>query len=210
MTRRTPLLCFLCAAALALTAPPRARGQAENVPVTEPVYTFLKRMEVRGLIDRYRDAVLPLSRREVAGFLSALDARRGDLSPAERELLARYMDDFRYEITRGTDGMNSLIGSETPGTTTGFGAFFADRPKYLYAYRDTNLTFFVNGLLTFDARGISGDALGRTHAEFLQGGGLIRGTVYDRIGYSLQALNSQFWGSRGLLERDPAIAQSEA
>ena len=210
MTRRFPLGLIVCSAVLALAAPYRAHAQAENVPVTDPVYAFLKRMEVRGLIERYHDAVLPLSRREVGEFLSTLDARRGDLSPAEREQLARYMDDFRYEITRGTDGMNSLIASETSGVTSGFGAFFADRPKYLYAYRDTNLTFFVNGLLSFDARRITGDALGSAHAEFVQGGGLIRGTVYNRIGYTLQAVNAQFWGSRGLLERDPVIAQTEA
>ena len=210
MTRRLPLRLLVCAGALALAAPHQAHAQAENVPVTDPVYTFLKRMEVRGLIERYNDAVLPLSRREVAEFLSAVGARRGDLSGAERELLARYTDDFRYEITHGTEGLNSIIGSGTPGMTSGFGAFFEDRPKYLYAYQDTNLTFFANGLLSFDVRRISGDALGSTHAEFLQGGGLIRGTIDSRIGYTLQALNAQFWGSRELLERDPAIAQAEA
>ena len=210
MTRSLPLKLLLCAAVLTFAAPHRAHAQADNVPVTDPVYTFLKRMEVRGLIDRYHDAVLPLSRGEVAAFLSALDARRADLSSAERELLGRYMDDFRCEITRETDGMNSLIGSGTPGTTSGVDAFFADRPKYLYAYRDSNLTFFVNGLLTFDARRISGNALGSAHAEFVQGGGLVRGTVGNRLGYSLQAVNAQFWGSRELLDRDPTIAQTEA
>jgi len=210
MTRTLPLKLLACAAVLALAAPQHARAQAENVVVTDPVYTFLKRMEVRGFIDRYHDAVLPLSRREVADFLQALDTRRGDLTQAERELLARYMDDFRFDITHSTDGTNTIIGSGTPGMTTGFGAFFADRPKYLYAARDTNLTFFVNGLLSIDARGISGDALGSAHAEFVQGGGLIRGTIDNHIGYSLQATNAQFWGSRELLERDPVIAQSEA
>ena len=210
MIRSRSLKLLTCAVALALAAPRHAHAQAEYVSVNDPVYTFLKRMEVRGFIERYHDAVLPLSRREIGEFLSALDARRAELSAAERELLTRYMDDFRYDITRGTDAVNSIIESGTPGMTSGFDAFFANTPKYLYAYRDTNLTFFVNGLLSFDARRISGDALGSTHAEFIQGGGLIRGTIYNRIGYSLQAVNAQFWGNRALLERDPVIAQTEA
>ena len=201
---------LICAAALCVAFPPVLLAQAENVPATHPVYGFLKRMEVRGMLDRYDDAILPLSRKEIGEFLSAVDRNREKLTHPEGEWLRRYIDEFRYEMRGSTEGFNSLIGTSAEGMTSGSGRFFAETEKFMYAYRDTSLTFFVNGLLSFDARRISGDALGSTHAEFIQGGLRARGSMYGRLGYSLQAINAQFWGSRELLARDPVIAQTEA
>jgi hypothetical protein len=201
---------LILAAALSIAAPSLLFAQAENVPVTDPVYTFLKRMEVRGILERYRDAILPLSRREIGEFLIIVDQNRDKLTSSEKDWARRYLDEFRYEVSGSTEGTNSLISTSAEGMTSGSGRFFADTQKYLYADRDTNLTFFVNGLLTFDGRQISGDALGSARAEFLQGGLRVRGTIYNHLGYYLQAINAQFWGSRELLARDPAIAQTEA
>ena len=201
---------LICAAAMCVAFPAILFAQAENVPATHPVYGFLKRMEVRGILDRYDDAILPLSRKEIGDFLSAVERNRGKLTEQEQEWLGRYIDEFSYEVRGTTEGFNSLFGTSAEGMTSGTGRFFADTEKFMYAFRDTNLTFFVNGLLTFDARRISGDALGSAHAEFIQGGLRARGSIYNRLGYSLQAINAQFWGRRELLARDPAIAQSEA
>ena len=201
---------LILAAAFCVAVPPLLFAQAENVPATDPVYTFLKRMQVRGILDRYRDAVLPLSRREIGDFLVTVEQNSDKLTEAEKEWTHRYLDEFRYEVSGSTQGTNSLFSTSAEGMTSGSGRFFADAQKYMYAYRDTNLTFFVNGLLTFDARRISGDALGSAHAEFVQGGLRARGTIYNHLGYYLQAVNTQFWGSRELLARDPAIAQTEA
>jgi hypothetical protein len=198
---------LILAAVICFAVPGLLFAQAENVPVTDPVYTFLKRMEVRGILERYSDAILPLSRSEIGEFLLAVDRNRGRLTESEKEWAHRFTDEFRYEVSGNTDGTNSLISTSAEGMTSGSGRFLAETQKYLYVYRDSNLTFFVNGLLTFDARRISGDALGSAHAEFIQGGGKVRGTIYNHLGYSFQATNAQFWGSRELLERDPAIAQ---
>jgi hypothetical protein len=201
---------LICAATLCVALPPILFAQAENVPATHPVYGFLKRMEVRGILDRYDDAILPLSRKEIGDFLTAVDRNREKLTEPEKEWVRRYIDEFRYEVRGSTEGFNSLFGTTAEGMTSGSGRFFEETEKFMYAYRDTNLTFFVNGLLSFDARRISGDALGSAHAEFIQGGLRARGTIYNRLGYSLQAINAQFWGSRELLARDPVIAQTEA
>ena len=190
------------------TAPQILFAQAENVPAANPVYSFLKRMEVRGIIERYHDAILPLSRREIAEFLKTIDQSRDKLTEAERGWVSRYLTEFQYDATGSTEGVNSLISSPVEEMTSGFDRFFANTGKYLYAYRDTNITFFVNGLLTLDARGITGDALGSTHSEYIQGGGRIRGTIYQHLGYYMQGTNAQFWGSRELLQMDPAISQT--
>jgi len=185
-------------------------AQVETVPAIHPVYVFLKRMEVRGLIERYHDAILPLSRKEVAHFLQEINKKSDDLTGAEQGWLREYLSEFQFDVTGTADEFNSLISTGDQKQTSGFDELFSSREKYLYAYHDSSLSFFVNGLLTFDARRITGDALGRDHAEFVQGGGRIRGTVYGRLGYYLQATNAQFWGSRDLLLRDRLISQTQA
>lgn len=197
---------FLLLAGLVIVAH-RAFPQAETVPATHPVYTFLKRMEVKGLIERYHDAIIPLSRREVADFLFALSGH-DKLTTAERSILTQYLSEFQFEVRSTTQGFLSVIDGEEPSFGAALGEEFSQREKFLYAMTDSNVTMFVNGLLTFDARRIGGDALGSTHTEFVQFGGRLRGTIFGKLAYWLQGTNAQFWGSRQLLYRDPVISQA--
>lgn len=181
-------------------------AQVETVPATHPVYTFLKRMEVKGVIERYRDAILPLSRKEVGTFLVTVKAS-SQLTESERNTAADFLSEFQYDVTGSVDGFNSVINSSEPTFGAALGEEFSNREKFLYVLKDSNVTMFVNGLVTIDGRSITGDALGSQHTEFVQFGGRIRGTIYDKLGYYLQGTNAQFWGSRALLYRDPVISQ---
>lgn len=183
-------------------------SQVENVPADHPVYIFLKRMEVKGYLERYRDAILPLSRKEVGEFLVAAQSHSSKLTGAERGWLEDYLSEFAYDITGSTDGFHSLFGSEQPSVGAALGQELTNREKFFYVATDSNLSFFFNGLMTLDGRGISGDALGKTNAEYFQFGGRFRGTLYGHLGYYLQGTNALFWGSRQLLARDPLISQA--
>lgn len=185
-----------------------AIAQVENVPVGHPVYDFLKRMEVKGLIHHYHDEVLPLSRKDVARLLADLNSLSPTLTSAERGYLDDFLSEFHYDISRDMEGFHSLIDSEDPTFGESIVHIFSNKEKYLYAYSDSNLSFFVNGILALDGRGITGDALGKTDAEYVQFGGRIRGTIYGKLGYYVQGLNAQFWGSRDLLLRDRYISQT--
>jgi hypothetical protein len=193
---------------LALLLPAFASGQAENVTVGHPVYEFLKRMEVKGEIERYHDALLPLSRKEIAEFLVSLKSRSPEFTTSERGYLEDFLSEFQFDISETLDGFHRLVDSNEPTFGESLGQVFSDKEKYLYAYADTNLSFFINGIVNGDARRISGDALGKEHSEFLQIGGRIRGTIFGKLGYYLQGTNAQFWGSRELLERDKFISQT--
>jgi hypothetical protein len=193
---------------LVLVLPSLAFGQAENVAVGHPVYDFLKRMEVKGEIERYHDAVLPLSRKEIAEFLVHLKSRSPEFTNSERGYLEDFLSEFQFDIEGTMNGFHRLVESSEPSFGESVGQVFSDREKYLYAYADTNLSFFVNGILNGDVRRISGDALGKEHSEFFQFGGRIRGTIFGKLGYYLQGINAQFWGSRELLERDKFINQT--
>ena len=189
-------------------APDQVFAQAETVPASHRVYLFLKRMEVKGTIGRYFDAVLPLSRSGVAALLTEADAHRSSLTAAEMGSLDDFRSEFRLEITGGINGVHSIIDPGMEGVSSGIGGMFSGAEQYLYAYRDSTLSFFVNGLLTLDSRRLSGDAGEHEAATFLQFGGRIRGTLLGHLGYYLQGTNAQFWGSRDLLARDPQISQA--
>ncbi|MEK9139095.1 MAG: hypothetical protein AAB393_18400, partial [Bacteroidota bacterium] len=197
--------CFLLLA-IAIACHATSFAQAENVPVSHPVYDFLKRMEVKGHIVKYHDAILPLSRREVAQFLEALDQKQSSLTEREGSYLQRHISEFMYELNDTTSPPNSMI--DGAGLSGYFSSLSDDRQRYLYALTDSNLTFFVNGLLNLDGRQITGDALGTKRVWFGQFGGRIRGTVFQKLGYYLHGTNAQFYGSRQLLQRDRFISQA--
>jgi hypothetical protein len=196
--------------ALVTGGPGEVRAQVETVPAGHPVYTFLKRMEVKEHLGRYFDSVLPLSRANIADLLSVACTHEQLLTPAEREILEDFRSEFRLELGNGIAGVNSVIDPGIDGVTGGVGEMFGGGEQYLYAYRDSTLTFFANGLLMLDTRGSAGDTLGGEKATFVQFGGRFRGTILGHLGYFLQGTNAQFWGSRDLLARDPHISQSHA
>ena len=195
---------------LTLSAALPLLAQVENVPTYHPVYIFLKRMDVKGIIDRYRDAVLPLSRGEVGQYLTEIESKMDRLTDVEKEWLADYLSEFQYDIKGTTNGFHSLFSSEQSTFGGALGQELSGREKYFYFSADSVTSFFFNGLATVDGRGISGDALGKTRAEYFQFGGRFRGTVEGHLGYYLQGTNALFWGSRALLQRDPLLAQSHA
>jgi hypothetical protein len=201
---------ILTVSLLAVLMPHLAFSQAETVPVGHPVYAFLKRMEVKGLIGRYHDVVLPLGRRDVASFLLESSKRAGELPSAEQERLADFISEFQYDIRRSVAGFSTTIGHGGERTDSVSSGLLRDRERFFYLEADTSLSFFVNLLLDADSRKISGDALGSDQASYFQLGIRARGTVLDHLGYSLTATNAQFWGSRELLARDPHIVQSHA
>jgi hypothetical protein len=165
-----------------------AFSQAETVPAGHPVYAFLKRMEVKRIVERYHDAILPLSRREVAALLNESLQHASHLPAAERGRLRDFLSEFQYELHGSVNGFSTTLGSGGELSDSVSRGFLEPRERYLFLEADSSVSLFVNLLLDVDARRISGDALG----------------------YSITATNAQFWGSRPLLARDPVISQSHA
>lgn len=183
-------------------------AQVENVPVGNPVYRFLDMMETRGLVGRYFDAVKPLARREVAMFLEEVREHESRLSETEQEFLEEYRREFQFDLDRSPAAYRSMM---DPPDSTRFSlsrSLFAPGEKFIVGTSDSSHSLFVNGLVTGDARGISGDALGNESAQYVQFGIRFRGTLFNHLGYYLEGTNAQFWGSRELLQRDPVISQT--
>ena len=89
-------------------------AQVETVPATHPVYTFLKRMEVRGIIERYHDAILPLSRKEVGTFLLDVQKQHDELTETEQNTTTDFLSEFQFDIGGSIDGFLSLVNTCEP------------------------------------------------------------------------------------------------
>ena len=77
---------LLLALLLVIILASQAYSQIELVPVSHKVYPFLKRMELKGLIQNYNSANLPLSRKDVATFLNEISDKTSELSSAEKKM----------------------------------------------------------------------------------------------------------------------------
>jgi hypothetical protein len=206
MKKITNILTQFCTVILLGTT---AFSQVENVPSNHPIYSFLKRAEVIGLITNYHDAVLPLSRKQVSQFLLQIHSQERMLSETQINLLDDYLVEFDFDIRNEFDNSFVLLGGRNnidPGLGT---VTFNDKEKYLYTYIDSNLCLFTDGLLTLDYRRSRGDGLNEM-AFFIDAGFRVRGTLYQKLGYFLKLTNAQFWGSREVLQRDKFISQSYA
>ncbi len=97
----------LFAVLLTLLAVDSTVGQVVYLPTSHEVYPFMKRMETRGLIDDYRDAARPLSRRQIATFLSQLEQKTSEMTWVERRRYEFLKSEFSYELA-------SLAGDAEP------------------------------------------------------------------------------------------------
>ena len=69
-----------------------------HVRVDKPIYSYLERMAVRGLLPQYLNSTLPLSRNYLAERLVELNEQRNVLSNLDQKLLDEYLADYRYDL----------------------------------------------------------------------------------------------------------------
>lgn len=184
-------------------------SQIENVPTTNPVYHYLKRMALKGIIDHYHDAVLPLSRKQIAEYLIKINEDKTKLTKIEQDILSDLYVEFEYEIKNTNQNSFILFGAGDDIVSGLIRGTFHDREKILYRHKDENLVVYAHGLMNIDARRFTGLNL-HDNAYFLEGGFRIRGSLYNKFGFYMQLTNAQFWGNRNILMMDKRIKQSYA
>ena len=175
-------------------------GQRELVPSTDPVYQFLFRQELRGTIHGFQWGMLPLSRREVSSFLDSLDRVEG-LPETDQRMLQDFDIRFSYDRSRTLELSSSFLPAFT------FAGIADDRrQKYLYMNVDSTSAFFLDGFASYSYRAGKGDSVGSAFAALGEIGFRIRGTLFDRLGFFLQASNGrQFSGSHDFAIIDPRL-----
>jgi hypothetical protein len=181
-----------------------AFSQRELVPVSNPVYEFLLRQELRGTIPGFQWGMLPLSRGEIASYLDSLHRRTiaGERLPGADDAKLRDLRlEFSYDSRRTLDQSSSII----PGFD--FSGIFDDaRQKYLYAYADSTSSVFVDGFADWSYRAGNNQTPAPHFVSLGEIGIRMRGTLFDRLGYFIQASNGVlFSGSKEFAREEPRL-----
>ncbi|HAY33482.1 MAG TPA: hypothetical protein DCY06_05040 [Bacteroidetes bacterium] len=155
-------------------------SQTELVHVSNPVYDYLKRMQLKHVIPEYNSSAAPLSRKKISAYLLIIKSNENILNSVDKKILDDLMVEFEYDMYGSVKSQSSLI------KRNGFENIFNDRKeKHLYFYSDSGNTFYSNLNLTFSQRGSSGDSLGKNSITLGQIGLDLRGTLFNAVAYSL-------------------------
>ncbi len=179
------------------------KAQVGYVYVNHPVYHFLERMSVQGIIQDYNSFELPKSRKEIGHWLKTVNRVRYKLTPADKEIFKQYKSEFEYEVNGNTDKYLSLV------NTKEFPKYlFSEKEKYFYFYSDKNKSVFYVNLLS-DFRFIKRNNQPVRFSEYENGngnaylfnfGGQIGGTFYDKFGFQIKGTNGTFGGKKYLAD----------
>ncbi len=179
--------------------------QVEHVPVVHPVYDFLARASVRGMLGDFSLASLPLQRKEIAKALAML-AKVGEeqLGHADMVLLKKYCREFLEYQTPSA----AVVLSPSDSTQILFDYLLSDNvEKYLYHYEDSTDAVSVVPLGSLEYRKLQSDSAGS--AVLGQVGFRLYGTISGHVGYLLQLTNgSVLGGERRVALHDPTLRRN--
>lgn len=71
-----------------------------NVPLHDPIYTYLNRLSTQGYLDNYINTTLPIGRNYISKKLIILNENKINLSSIDRKILDNYILQYQYEIKR--------------------------------------------------------------------------------------------------------------
>lgn len=169
-------------------------AQQENVPVDHPVYVFLKEMKVKNIAQNLHDDNPSMSRLEVKNHLDEINAKLDELSLTEKKLLKKFQNEFYDDKSDSTNTMQ-LFGKDA-GFSQKYSDIFSDKIKYTYAYRKDGANFYLNVLGRF----LYGQNITpqQNNSELFDIGFRFRGTLFDKLGYSLTVQKGGISGSQNL------------
>lgn len=155
-------------------------AQVENVPLSNPVYDFLKVMRVKRIISTLNDDDPNLSRFQITDHLLNIFDKSEELSRTENKLLKKYLIEFDLnEINKKTT--TSLFKSNMD-VSKGFKDFFSDKEKYLFTYEKDDNNVFIEGIGNlYYINELKPNK--KANAKIFDVGFTIRGTVFDKLGY---------------------------
>ncbi len=184
-------------------------AQIENVPADNPVYTFLKQMQVQGILNDYSDVILPLSRKKVLEALQQVDKNKDKISLTDREYLEslkKKLDFFEEKNISSLKPDTSRSGSIFDNFPSDFSKnLFADSEKHLYSYNDRNINFYINPVVEYK---YINSSFNKNNSFLFNLGGILRGSYDDWFGFYLLGTNGIVSGNRDVAELDRRVLQS--
>uniref|UniRef100_A0A7V2ZKM6 Capsule assembly protein Wzi n=1 Tax=Ignavibacterium album TaxID=591197 RepID=A0A7V2ZKM6_9BACT len=171
-------------------------AQVENVQLNHPVYTFLKEMNVKGLIDYIYEDDPVLSRFEVIKLLNTIKLNDNSLSNTEKKLLHKFIEELSDEIK--IENSTQLFNPKE-NFLSDLSDVFSQKVKYLYAYKQEGANIFLEGLGHF-YHGQRFSPTPTNNANLYDIGFRMRGTVFDKLGYNLTVIKGGASGNDKIAE----------
>ncbi|MHB1688483.1 MAG: capsule assembly Wzi family protein [Ignavibacteriaceae bacterium] len=173
-------------------------AQVETIPSGHPVYSFLKRMQVMGIIQNYDDVILPLSKQEVINLLEEIDVKKNSLTTTDQD----YLKIIETKIFNNPRRTVNVFDKFPSGFINNLGGEFQ---KHLYNYQDSSITFFVDPIIELNY--IQSDYY-RNNSSIINAGGIFHGSYDGWFGYYIEGTNAAVFGNRDVAELDTRVEQS--
>lgn len=164
-----------------ITGHSRLNAQVELVPVDNPVYDYLKRMQLGGIIPEYNSSNLPISRAEIADYLRIIKANSNRFATIDKNLLNDYYIEFGYDIDKSLKNTSSFLGRHRSNNI-----FDDKKQKYIFAHADSTVAFFFDGGGALSHRSSLGDSLGNNTIGLGWLNFRMRGTFFNTLGFYMK------------------------
>ena len=187
-------------------------GNPTSVPLTDPVYSFLDRMETAGVIHNLVDGVKPLDRERISMYLQQINLQRNELTGIDRELLDNYLLDYRYEIDWHNKyaAMNPARNWYTPLSSWqqfkhDFSRFLQrqqpEEQNHALLWEDSTNSFSFDFREEMTYESILDSVSRSRQAETYQ----FRGTILENFGYYVDVFMARIDGDSAYNNRDPVL-----
>ncbi|KXK06097.1 MAG: hypothetical protein UZ04_CHB001000094 [Chlorobi bacterium OLB4] len=157
-------------------------SQIELVPVENPVYEYLKRMQLKELIS-FNSSDIPISRSKIASYIKQIDSKSENLTIVDKQILNDLKVEFQYELTGLLDNTHGIFNNGD------LNLFNDKKQKYLYSFADSNASIFFDGIGSLHYGVSGGDTIEKKSLGFGKIGFRLRGTILNSIGMYLRADN---------------------
>ncbi len=157
-------------------------SQVEMVDIGDPVYQFLKEMQVSGHLSDYNSSVAPISRKTVASYLKGLNDNSERLSSSAKSRLKYFSTVFEYDMTGKTSYQNRLL--------LGPVRLNDNRNTSLYFHTDSSVAFFAGVNASSYYRKNSDVPDDYSNMIFGNAGLSARATLFDQVGVMLHVQRS--------------------
>ena len=173
-----------------------------QVPIGEDVYPFLRHLSVKGLINGFSEAELPITEYDVVTLLKSVDTTK--LSSGESALRRKFLRTYAREPYEAI----SMFPAHDADPLF-FEGIPTDKDKYLYRWKDdsTLSDFQVHGIGSLEFRDRTKPTPGKAILGVI--GGRFTGTLSGHVGFFTETTNGQSFGDSTLASEDPAIAQNK-
>lgn len=171
-------------------------AQIENVQIQHPVYSFLKEMYVKGLVDYIKEDDPVMSRFEIINMLKQIRSYDNLLSNTERKLVNKYLLELSDDLN--TDNTTQLFNPENDFVSM-LSDIFSQKVKYLYGYKNEFASIYVEGIGHF-YHGQRFIPTPTNNADLFDIGFRMRGTLFNKLGYNLTVIKGGVSGNRKIAE----------